>query len=123
MKRQFKKKEMKAILEFNLPEDKEEFDAASKGMDWALLVWHIDQFIQNKIKYEQDRDGILQLVRNELNFQMEEKGLKFPSQKYIMYRPLPDYVTIRESPIAGLGLFATKKIPAGTYIGIVHIIN
>ena len=69
---------MKAILEFNLPEDKEEFDVASKGMDWALLVWHIDQFIQNKIKYEQDRDGILQLVRNELNFQIEEKGLQYP---------------------------------------------
>ena len=69
---------MKAILEFNLPEDKEEFDAASKGMDWALLVWDIDQFIRNKIKYEQDRDGVLQLVRNELNFQMEVKGLKYP---------------------------------------------
>jgi len=69
---------MKAILEFNLPEDKEEFDVASKGMDWALLVWHIDEFIRNKIKYEQDRDGILQLVRNELNFQMEEKGLNYP---------------------------------------------
>ena len=114
---------MKAILEFNLPEDKEEFDVASKGMDWALLVWHIDQFIQNKIKYEQDTHGVLQLLRNELNFQLEEKGLQYPSQKYIMYKPLPDYVTIRESSIAGLGLFATKKIPAGTYIGIVHIIN
>jgi len=41
-------------------------------------IWHIDQFIRNKIKYEQDRDGVLQLVRNELNFQMEEKGLKYP---------------------------------------------
>ena len=40
-----------------------------------------------------------------------------------MYKPLPDYVTIRESSIAGLGLFTTKKILAGTYIGIVHIIN
>ena len=70
---------MKAILEFDLTEDKEVFDAASKGMDWALLVWHIDQFIRNKIKYEQDRDGVLQLVRNELNFQMEEKGLQFPA--------------------------------------------
>ena len=69
---------MKAILEFNLPEDKEEFDTASKGMHWALLVWYIDQFIQNKIKYEQDRDGVLQLVRNELNFQMEEKSLQYP---------------------------------------------
>ena len=40
-----------------------------------------------------------------------------------MYKPLPDYVTIRKSPIAGLGLFTTKKILAGTYIGIVHIEN
>ena len=69
---------MKAILEFNLPEDREEYVAASRGMEWALLVWHIDQFIRNKIKYEQDRDGVLQLVRNELNFQMEEKGLQYP---------------------------------------------
>ena len=69
---------MKAILEFELPEDREEYVAASRGMEWALLVWHIDQFIRNKIKYEQDRDGVLQLVRNELNFQMEEKGLQFP---------------------------------------------
>ena len=69
---------MKAILEFNLPEDKEEFEVTSRGMDWALLAWDIDQFIRNKVKYEQDRDGVLQLVRNELNFRMEEKGLKYP---------------------------------------------
>ena len=69
---------MKVILEFNLPEDKEEYDTASKGMDWALVAWHIDDFIRNKIKYEQDRDGVLQLVRNELNFQRTEKGLNFP---------------------------------------------
>ena len=69
---------MEAILKFNLPEDNEEFAIATKAMDWSLLVWHIDQFIRNKIKYEQDRDGVLQLVRNELNFQMEEKGLQFP---------------------------------------------
>jgi hypothetical protein len=71
-------KQMKAILEFNLPEDEELFHIANKGMDWALLVWHIDQFIQNKIKYEQDREGVLGLVRSELQFQMEEKGLVYP---------------------------------------------
>ena len=69
---------MKANLEYNLPEDQEQFNVAVKAMDWALLAWDIDQFIRNKIKYEQDRDGVLQLVRNELNFQMEEKGLKYP---------------------------------------------
>jgi hypothetical protein len=70
---------MKANLEYNLPEDQEQFNVASKGMDWALLAWDIDQFIRNKIKYEQDKDGILQLVRDRLHFNMEEKGLEFPS--------------------------------------------
>ena len=70
---------MKAILEFELPTDKENFDASAKGMDWGLLVWDIDQFIRNKIKYEQDRDGVFQLVRIELNFQMKEKGLQYPT--------------------------------------------
>lgn len=38
-----------------------------------------------------------------------------------MYKPLPDGVTIRESDIEGLGLFAEKFIPKGTYLGIIHI--
>ena len=29
-----------------------------------------------------------------------------------MYRPLPDELTIKSSPIEGLGLFATKEIKA-----------
>ena len=69
---------MKALLEFELPADKEEFDTASRAMDWSLLVWHIDQFIRNKIKYEQDKDGVLQLVRDRLYFNIEEKGLQYP---------------------------------------------
>ena len=69
---------MEAILKFNLPEDNEEFAIATKAMDWSLLVLDIDQFIRNKIKYEQDKDGILQLVRDRLYFNMEEKGLKYP---------------------------------------------
>lgn len=34
------------------------------------------------------------------------------------YRPLPSYITIRDSGIHGLGLFATKKIEAHTIIGV-----
>ena len=69
---------MEAILKYDLPEDKEDFEVASKAMDWSILAWDIDQFIRNKIKYDQDRDGILQLVRDRLNFNMEEKGLQYP---------------------------------------------
>ena len=32
-----------------------------------------------------------------------------------MYRPLPDELTIKHSPIEGLGLFATQEIKANTF--------
>ena len=38
-----------------------------------------------------------------------------------MYRPLPDSLTIKKSPIEGLGLYATKDIKANTFIGVTHI--
>ena len=41
----------------------------------------------------------------------------------LLYKPLPDSVTIKESPISGLGLFATERIPQGTLIGITHYVN
>ena len=37
-----------------------------------------------------------------------------------MYKPLPDYITIKKSPISGFGLFATEKIEANSLIGIIH---
>ncbi len=37
------------------------------------------------------------------------------------YRPLPPYVTIKESEIEGFGLFATEDIDAGFRIGLTHI--
>ena len=42
---------MKAILEFELPEDKENFDASAKGMDWAIVAWDMDQLLRNKLKH------------------------------------------------------------------------
>tara|TARA_B100000686_G_scaffold224020_1_gene231203 strand:- start:72 stop:512 length:441 start_codon:yes stop_codon:yes gene_type:complete len=38
-----------------------------------------------------------------------------------MYRPLPDGLTIKNSPIEGLGLFATVDIKKNTFIGVTHI--
>jgi len=37
-----------------------------------------------------------------------------------MYRPLPSCVTIRNSDIEGLGLFAIEEIKNGTEIGMSH---
>ena len=38
-----------------------------------------------------------------------------------MYNPLPDYITIKESSINGLGLFATEDISANILIGKIHV--
>ena len=38
-----------------------------------------------------------------------------------MYRPLPDGLTIKNSPIEGLGLFSTIDIKKNSFIGITHI--
>jgi len=40
-----------------------------------------------------------------------------------MYRPLPDSLTIKKSPIEGLGLYATKDIKVNVYIGLTHILD
>ena len=39
------------------------------------------------------------------------------------YKPLPDYLTIKDSPIDGQGIFTTEKINAHTVIGITHHVN
>ena len=40
-----------------------------------------------------------------------------------MYRPLPECLTIKKSPIEGLGLYATKNIKANIFLGITHILD
>lgn len=38
-----------------------------------------------------------------------------------MYQALPSYLTIKESTIHGLGLFAKEDIPKNTLLGLTHI--
>ena len=72
---------MKAILEFNLPADEEQFDAANRGMDWALVAWDMDQLLRNKLKYEEhtrDTRKVLEDLRKILNDMLVDKGLNYP---------------------------------------------
>mgnify|MGYP001339791011 CR=1 FL=1 len=38
-----------------------------------------------------------------------------------MYRPLPKQLTIKNSPIEGLGLFAVEDIKKNSFLGVTHI--
>ena len=73
---------MKAKLTFNLPEDEEQFNVASKAMDWALIAWDIDQQCRDWIKYDnhdfKEIDETLQGIRDIIHEAMEEKGVRFP---------------------------------------------
>ena len=40
-----------------------------------------------------------------------------------MYKTLPDSITIKRSPIHGLGLFATEDISQNILIGKIHVPN
>ena len=38
-----------------------------------------------------------------------------------MYKPLPKQLTIKKSPIEGLGLYATEDIKKNLFIGVTHV--
>ena len=40
-----------------------------------------------------------------------------------MYKPLPDGLTIKNSNVQGLGLFATRNFDADVVLGIVQVLN
>ena len=72
---------MKAILEFELPKEQQKFDTATRGMDWALVVWDMDQIMHKKIKYAELSDDS-RLVIEELRLTMSDmlinRGLLYP---------------------------------------------
>jgi hypothetical protein len=42
---------MKAVLEFNLPEEESDFNLACKGKDWWYVCWELDQYLRGQLKY------------------------------------------------------------------------
>ena len=70
---------MKAILEFNLPEEQLEFDLAVNGNKWSFVAWKIDQELRSKIKYSEsitdEQRDVYQEVRNLINEFMVEQSL------------------------------------------------
>ena len=42
---------MKAILEFELPEEKSDFDLAVQGADWYYVAFKMNQWLRGQIKH------------------------------------------------------------------------
>ena len=43
---------MKAKLEFDLPEEQDDFEVASNGWKYRSVLFDLDNFLRNKLKYE-----------------------------------------------------------------------
>ena len=67
---------MKGILEFNLPEEREEFDIARKGINMVCLYSELDKELRSHVRYdtnphwdsktvEEIRDLIFRLIEDE----------------------------------------------------------
>jgi len=48
---------MKATLEFDLPDEQGEFDAARLGREALLALWQIDQRCRSLLKHGEPSDG------------------------------------------------------------------
>ena len=73
---------MKAILEFELPADKENFGASAKGMDWAIVAWDMDQLLRDKLKHGDlfpNTRAELEEIRTTLNEMLIDRGLQYPA--------------------------------------------
>ena len=73
---------MKAILEFNLPDDQQEFDLATSGLKFWSILWELDQDLRAKTKYApddlpQDKYDAYEEVRDKLRELMSESNISF----------------------------------------------
>ena len=72
---------MKAILEFDLPEEAFEFRRATNGNKWAQLVHNVDEILRQWNKYNEnltaEQKEAYQKVRNLISTQMLEHNLDF----------------------------------------------
>lgn len=72
----------KAILEFNLPEDQEQFMLAAKGRDMMMVLYELDQHLRSETKYAPDTmsqevyDALVG-VRKTLNELMDSNNVSF----------------------------------------------
>jgi hypothetical protein len=65
---------MKAILEFNLPEENQEFELHTKASKMYCTLWELDQWLRGEIKY---KDKELDEVRDKLRELMNDNRIDF----------------------------------------------
>ena len=69
---------MKAVLEFDLPEDQNDFQAAINGNNYKSAIYNFDQLLRSEMKYKELSDETYQAYkwcREELRKILEQDNL------------------------------------------------
>lgn len=71
---------MKGILEFDLRDDQKEFETAINADRYKSLIWDLDQYLRQQIKYNADNlsnDTItaFELIRNKIREELIENNI------------------------------------------------
>lgn len=69
---------MKATLEFYLPEENDDFQAAINGENYKSAIWDFDQLLRSEMKYKELSDETykaLKWCREELRKILEQDNL------------------------------------------------
>lgn len=73
---------MKAILEFNLPDDTLEYKMVNNASSMHSTLWEFDQWLRNELKYNVDYKDLIQTktletCREKLHEFMDDNDIKF----------------------------------------------
>lgn len=69
---------MKAILEFNLPEEQEEFDLACDASAYRSILWDVDQQVREWLKFGPPfahPDAALEAIREMISDKTMQHGI------------------------------------------------
>lgn len=55
---------MKAILEFNLPDEEYTYEHSMKGVNYRIALDEIDEFLRKRLKYEELSETEYHLIDN-----------------------------------------------------------
>ena len=70
---------MKAILEYNLPEDQPEFNTAIQGSNWKHVCWQLDQYLRKRVKHDEnltdEQFEVYESIRDDFWVMMKENNV------------------------------------------------
>lgn len=69
---------MKAILEYSLPEDREDLDLALRGAEYQAVIVELDTYLRNVLKHEEPPEQVattMQDIRDKIHEECIERNL------------------------------------------------